>query len=403
MITLDVDFVARKTASLTGQIQIMGMGKYPFTLALTKNPNLDPEVKQSIIANLIKFDDNSHLEEITTAATRNIIYMIDNYDFAKVLAAAISELPKEAALHIYASPFFNDTYRGLVLATGNLDSNLVPDFWNKLTQRLGERNRDEYYFAEDVITAIYTKYPALTDEFIVQVIQASGEIRWTESEGDLFCTAKAIDVRPSLLPILLANTEPGHVYESISASRHLFEPDATEFLARMIAQGSAKKYNTSMDILAKNPNLSYTSKLMAHQLLLAQGLATGYYTDLYLGPEEWERCIEEDKRNIKAGATHITTSWESACACRLDVINDFVRHMGAFPSLSGVPGIISKPAEDKAFTDTREKPQSEYIKKALTPYLDQAGPTAWKLFLHLLPDWKSEISELLTVVSSTAK
>ena len=273
-------------------------------------------------------------------------------------------------------------------------------------------------------------YNALTDEQAVAAIEAVvnelppiarsiSTLTIAKRSVNNTTVTRVIDFKPKMIPLLMALPESNRYYKPISLSRHLTQEVVDQIYSYIYHHpiyGSDSKRplpKTFIKILANliiNPATSATKRLEMSEYLTARYEGAPYVdaTVSYLAGSV-AGFISSRKRKLPELGTswggyidHDPNTFGTISAEVAEAVNYMEPHN--YPSLT--PKLKRLGYLTDSFDDSIQDPPeltSYEITERIDPYLDPRGPHAWRVFLHLLPEWQGSLDELLTTsTGSTA-
>ena len=408
MFTQDtVSILARITPSSIGQLQLLESSNMDITIRvkLASNPALCPALWERLWET--REVGQHHHSAITypliiNAKTKEQIARVISESTAETLADALlgsDTTPDPALAKAICEKITNGASTDVnelaaAVQSGFLDPSLLTSYLEVIEDY--SKNGDNTLLLAMILEAAITKYEVLTDEQALTFLEAYPEESYT--------IARVLDARPRLIKLATKSRYAEDFYQEIAASRHLFEPEATQLFRELEAQeldlpGKSLLLITLNHLIA-NANVSYQTRVAAKALLL-QALEDGG-DDSVLFPWEDEAPAKLGaSMKLDASASSNLTPWQTTQGASLELVKHSITYLGywRYPTLAELPQ-FSEFKTLPGHQNNNVELSDSYIATELSSYLDSLGPTAWKLFIHLLPDWDQGTKALLAVVKS---
>ena len=377
---------------------------------LAQNPDLTPELWKRLWKKLGYNDPNSGgywvesmLRSAPTLADANFIFKLRDKRVIEYIEAGshdprIKPMPKEIMAQLQSSKrFANGTFAAALINSGELPDELLLPYWDKvladyldsLTTEDGLTLHSQSYDDYIELTALNLAmlYKSLSDEQLLLVLKA-------ESIGSWEAGSKIVDVRPSLIPLMLTAENPERFYYAVAKSRHTTQVQAQLVLDGAIALALATAYPRvdAIEQLAGNIALPAAIRLAAHNFLGRSDTPAGRnYAD------QNKAIMRKLAKDAAAGKLPPKSPWEALEGAGLEELKE---ELGArvlnYPTLDDLERFNNyhQSAEDIALSE-------EFVVNTLSPRLDALGAVAWQLFIGMLDGWNSSLEDLLKVVDST--
>ena len=357
--------------------------------ALATNENLTPEIWKKLYDQLRSQEFNDYRRALlcsapTEALALKVLEESDAELFDDVLSAGITNLSPSLAREIVTSKLFSVASLAAMVGSGQESEQLARELLTKVvTNSLNPALNNPW----PVVASLATNYPGLTDQEITSLCEL-----YYKSADHL---ALAIDLRPSLIPLLTTSTKALYFYPTVAHSRHLTDELAQNILSDLASRQpqelliSEKPYLKALEGIYKNPNVTFQLRQHALNLIAAASGTT---------PHNWRPANEEELPYVdllnRQNAYPTTTPWDQVDEIDLPRVIAAVEILGdwRYPSLK-------YKAYWRQATRVAEYEQDQAtINDLIDPALDKLGEQGWFIFFSTLPSWQESLDNLLSVV-----
>ena len=409
--------IARHTTSHTAQLELLTVTGDEVHRSLLANPALSPEVWDALYQELTSTnipvsnrDQSAIATLLNSAPTKDrrslILTQSDLVIVLNALEAGYTEDDSDLIQLIIDSPTFTTQHAAALLASEKLPEPFISPLWKFLDT--GDPSRSMTWthqprrapntpisFHTDLharaLQAMVTSYDLLSDDEVFNFIEK-------HTPYPQMYLDRIIDYRPALVDKLLNAKWYLDYIGSLSASRYLKDEQAQRLLPMFQKLlDHLPNYDSSPNHiwqLAALSNLLYNPGIPAATRLEAWSLIRKVYNPA--ARASVHRQVRKLKREAKLEIPPLPTPWGSPLTGKA---NSAVHTLGTwrYPTLDLYGQLfVQEPANpDEVITP-------EVVAQVITPTLDKAGPSAWRIFLSLLPNWSQGLDDLLSISLTTA-